>query len=122
MQHKSKQIVIILIVVLLLAGVGVGLYFLIEHIRKQHDKNVKPKAIRTVGADDKCDSACSSNPTFAGKTIVHQVNCQNPDGTKCDEKNCPKKPTLDKCTCHKPKPPPPPQPKCEWKPGEWIPQ
>ena len=116
MRHKSNQIVIILIVILLLTGLGVGLYFLIEHLRKQHDKHDKPKV---VGVDDKCDSVCSSDPTFTGKTIVHELNCQNPDGTKCDEKNCPKKPTLDKCTCPKPKPP---QPKCEWKSGEWIPQ
>ena len=129
MRHKSNQIVIILIVVLLLTGVGVGLYFLIEHLRKQHDTPVKPvkpdkpdkpdkpKAIRAV---DKCDKACS-DPTFAGKTIVHQVNCVKSDGTECDDTYCPKKPTLDKCTC-----PPPPQPKpttdCKWKPGEWIPQ
>jgi len=98
--------------------VGVGLYFLIEHLRKQHDTPVKPVKPKAVGADDKCVTACS-NPDFTGKTIVHQVNCQNTDGTKCDEKNCPTKPTLDKCTCPKPKPP---QPKCEWKSGEWIPQ
>ena len=92
MRHKSNQIVIILIVVLLLTGLGVGLYFLIEHIRKQPGKDDTPVKSKTVGADDKCDNVCSSDPTFTGKTIVHQVNCQNPDGTKCDEKNCPKKP------------------------------
>ena len=126
MRHKSNQIVIILIVVLLLAGVGVGLYFLIEHLRKQHDKPDKPDEPdkpKAVGADDKCGSACNSDSTFAGKTIVQQVNCvKSDDGTDCQEKNCPKKPTLDKCTCSKPKPPQPPQPKCEWKPGKWIPQ
>jgi len=115
MRHKSNQIVIILIVVLLLAGVGVGLYFLIEHNRKQHDTPVKPDKPKAVGADDKCGRACS-DPTFAGKTIVHELECKNPDGTKCDEKNCPTKPTLDKCTCPKPKPP---QPKCEWIKGTW---
>ena len=98
MRHKSNQIVIILIVVLLLAGVGVGLYFLIEHNRKQHDTPVKPDKPKAVGADDKCGRACS-DPTFAGKTIVQQVNCQDTDGNKCDEKNCPTKPTLEKAMC-----------------------
>ena len=119
MRHKSNQIVIILIVVLLLAGVGVGLYFLIEHNRKQNDTPVKPVKPKAVGADDKCGSACSTDSAFAGKTIVQQVNCQDTDGNKCDEKNCPTKPTLEKCSCSKP-PQPQPQHQCEWKLGDWT--
>lgn len=115
MRRNPNQIIIPLIVVLLLTGLGVGLYFLIEHIRKKHDDS-KPKPVpktKAVGADDTCAIACSSNPDFTGKTIVQQVNCEKPDGSDCDEKNCPEKPQLEKCQC---------DPNCGWKAGNWVPQ
>ena len=113
MRRNSNQIILTLIVVLLLAGIGVGLYFLIEHIRKQHDYPKPDPKTKALGAYDTCPIACSSNPAFTGKTIVQQVKCEKPDGSECDEKNCPEKPQLEKCQC---------DPNCGWKAGEWVPQ
>jgi len=63
MRRNSNKIVITLIVVLLLAGVGVGLYFLIEHIRKQYDDSKpKPKPDQKttyIDVDDTYNTVCS---------------------------------------------------------------